>query len=106
LVLTKRWGGELNGFFKKQYYCSNSGVPYVSFETITNNIRFLNSRWGQRMDEVQITKESISKFIILYLNPVTNPEENQKIYSNYDSNSLQNIETKVESAIKIYNSIT
>ena len=100
--LTKRWGGGLDGFFKKQYYCSNIGTPYVSFETITDNIRFLNSRWGQRMGEVQLTKESISKFIILNLNPNTN----QNIYVNYDSNSLQNIETKVESAIKIYNSIT
>jgi hypothetical protein len=54
------------------------------------------------MGEVQLTKESISEFIILNLNPNTN----QNIYVNYDSNSLQNIETKVESAIKIYNSIT
>jgi hypothetical protein len=102
--LKKRWGGSVDGFFKKQYYCSNNGIPYVSFDTIVDNIRFLNSRWGGRMDEVQITKESISKFIILNLNPVTNQEENQKIYLNYDSNSLQNIETNVEKAIKIYNS--
>jgi hypothetical protein len=100
--LTKRWGGNLDGFFKKEYYCSNDGTPYAGFDTIVDNVRFLNSRWGPRIDQFELTKESVSKFIILNLNLNTD----EKIYSKYDSVSLQNIETKVEKAIKIYNSTT
>ena len=98
ITLKDGWGGSLsNYFYNKLYYCSSDNVPYAYFESLENNVKFLVSRWGQRMGDVTgVNKESITKFLILNSSATT---LSSNVYTTYNSTELSNYESKVKVAL-------
>jgi hypothetical protein len=105
--LTSDWGEAAKVFFtKKQYYCAGVGntEPYVIFENLTQNIDFLISRFSGRVSEIkELTPSEITKFIILYGDAAI---ASSNVYTSMNPTNLTNMESKVDMAIKLYNSTT
>jgi hypothetical protein len=105
--LTSDWGEPAKVFFtKKQYYCAGVGntEPYVIFENLTQNIDFLISRFSGRVSEIkELTPSEITKFIILYGDAAI---ASSNVYTSMNPTNLTNMESKVDMAIKLYNSTT
>ena len=95
--------GLVNKFMSnKSYYCTNSGDPYVSFNSIDDNVGLLNDRWVRRVSGVDKDKVSISKFLILNSGPKT--LENN-VYSKMLEKNRKKIEKLVNDSIYLYDSI-
>ena len=93
------WGAISTYFYSKLYYCSSGNVPYAIFENLTNSVKFLIERWGQRMGDVtDISKESITKFLIIN----SGPNRNEDLYNKYSADELVNYQNKVDEAINIF----
>lgn len=100
---TQNWGNPGETYFKKQYYCSPSNIAYATFESKENSINFLVARFKDKVKDYQTTKESITKFLIIYNNSSTTRNDN--VYTTYDQTQKSNIELEVEKALKLYDSI-
>jgi hypothetical protein len=96
------WGNGGNIYFKKQYYCSTFNVAYATFEDAPNSINFLRDRWKDRIKDIQLTKQSITRFLILNNN--TSKVRDENVYTTYNPIEKQNIETLIEKALKLYDS--
>jgi hypothetical protein len=94
---TQRW----NTNFNKQYYCSQNNIPHVVFNTPEDSISFLNGRFKDRVEDVQLTKESITKFLII--NSDTSVQRKIDVYDKFDPKQKLNIESIVEKALNLYN---
>lgn len=98
---TEKWGS-LDTYFSssKKYYCSPSNISYATFDNLDNSVKFVTSKWKNSMFDIQITKESIAKFLILNQN--TSVKRNETIYSSYDPTQKSNIESEVQKAIDLF----
>ena len=83
----------------KTFYCSKTNTPYVSFNSLSDNVGLLKSRWEKRVDNVTKDKVSVTKFLILNSGPVTLKEN---VYSDMDKLDRENIEASVEKSIILY----
>lgn len=107
------WNGELIKFFSGSltnsllsgksldYYCSSNNIPYAVFKSAEQHVNFLNERWKDRVRDIELTKESISEFLIINIGS----KQNKDVYSNMSNNDKLKIENKVQDAINKYNSI-
>jgi hypothetical protein len=100
IKLNEYWGDGSNSYLKgNQYYCSAGNQPFALFNTPTDNINFLISRWSKRVGNIKsITKEELTKFWII------NEDATQKlpnVYSTMDKTQLTNIENEVQKAIDV-----
>lgn len=86
----------------KTFYCSKSNTPYVSFNSLSDNVGLLNSRWEKRVGDVTKDKVSVTKFLILNSGPVT---LKQNVYDDMDKLERENIENLVEKSIILYDII-
>lgn len=103
IKLDKKWGGSLDSFFyKKQYYCSKNNIPYAYFENLGESVEFMVTRWKLRMGKVELTKESITKFLILNSGAISLDDN---VYNTYNKTELSNLESKVQNAINELNSV-
>ncbi len=93
------WGTS-SEYFSKQYYCSSFNVPYVIFESPENSISFLRDRWKDRMSTVELTKESITKYLII--NNDTSVQRKEDVYNKFNSVQKSNIESEVEKALNLF----
>jgi hypothetical protein len=93
------WGAS-GEYFSKQYYCSSFNVPYVIFESPENSISFLRDRWKGRMSTVELTKESITKYLII--NNDTSVQRKEDVYDKFNSVQKSNIESEVEKALNLF----
>jgi len=100
---TDYWGAPGETYFLKHYYCSPSNISYATFNSFTDSVAFMVARWNGKMGDVQVTKESITKFLILYNNSST--KRNDDVYTSYDQTQKANLESSVEKAINDYNAI-
>jgi hypothetical protein len=92
--------GNVNEYFDKQYYCSRFDVPYVIFKSPEKSISFLINRWKDRMTTVELTKESITKYLII--NNDTSIQRSLDVYDKFNTTQKSNIESNVEKALKLY----
>ena len=83
----------------KTFYCSKTNTPYVSFNSLSDNVGLLKSRWEKRVDNVTKDKVSVTKFLILNSGPGTLKEN---VYSDMDKLDRENIEASVEKSIILY----
>jgi hypothetical protein len=97
------WGQSGKTYFRPLYYCSTFNVAYATFEDETKSIQFISDRWEKRVNNVQITKDSITEFLILNNN--TSTVRNKDVYTTYNSTQKQNIESLVEKALNLYDEI-
>jgi hypothetical protein len=104
--LGQNWGDSATYFGGEQYFClsnQSTTLPYAIFDDLSNNITFWLERWKNRTSKVEsITKQNVAKFWILNFG-ATQKAEN--VYSSYPSVDLQNLETKVQEAIDLFNSM-
>lgn len=104
---SENWGNS-DTYFKKDasgrgsYYCSANNIAYVVFNDEIKSIEFLKARFEKRIGNVSLTKESITKFLILNNN--TSKIRNENVYTTYDNTQKQSIESLVDEALKIYDS--
>ena len=96
---TKRWG-TIETYFTNQYFCSQSNVPYVIFDSVEKSVEFLNARFKDRVKNVDLTKESITEFLIL--NNDTSITRTLDVYTKFNPTQKTIIESEVEKALKIY----
>jgi len=96
------WGAS-SKYFSKQYYCSSFNVPYVIFESPENSISFLIDRWKKRMGTVELTKESITKYLII--NNDTSIKRDLDVYNKFNLVQKSNIESEVEKALNLFDQI-
>ena len=103
--LLQDWGPSVEPFFTtKKYYCSDSNVPYISFNSLEQNIDFLISRYKERVGKLNsITAKDITKFLILYGDA---PLSDESVYTSMSSTDVTTIESNVQKAINIYNPVT
>jgi len=104
--LLQDWGPSVEPFFtSKKYYCSNSNTPYVTFNSLNQNVEFLISRYKDRVGKInKITAKDITKFIILYGDAIIPKNEDE--YTTMSSTNITTIESKVQEAINVYNPIS
>jgi hypothetical protein len=102
LDLQQDWN---KNYMEKTYFCSSNNVPYVSFATSDDSLRYLVERWKDRMYQVeQIDAKLITKFYILNFAATNTGSGRQQIYDSYDPTQLSNLESEVQSAINLFNS--
>ena len=102
-VDVRQYWGQSSDYFTKnnQYYCSENNTPFAIFDDLTNCVLFLVERWKGRMGLINnINSIDITKFWVLNSN--TNKMRENNVYDTYDPIQLKNIETTVDSAIKIF----
>ena len=101
---TQKWGS-IESYFapNKNYYCSPSNISYATFSDLGSSISFVSSKWGGRISEVELTKESITKFLILNNN--SSVKRDDSVYDTYDPTQKSNLENKVQKAMTDYASI-
>ena len=100
LDLQQDWN---KNYMEKTYFCSSSNVPFVSFATSDDSLKYLVERWKDRMYKVeQIDAKTIAKFYIEQFAAQTLNRED--IYNSYDPTQLSNLESEVQSAINLFNS--
>ena len=98
LPLNRDW--PLN-YFQFRYFCSTDNIPFASFKTPDDSIRFLRDKWlafQPILNNVNTAKE-ITKF---WINNFAGASSSA--YDTFDPNQLSNIETEVQKAIDLYNS--
>ena len=101
LDLQQDWN---KNYMEKTYFCSSNNVPYVSFATADDSLKYLVERWKDRMYQVeQIDAKSITKFYICQFAAQTLNRDTE-IYNTYDPTQLSNLESEVQSAINLFNS--
>jgi len=103
--LLQDWGPSVNEFFTtKKYYCSNSNTPYITFNSLNQNVDFLISRYEKRVGQIKsITTKDISRFLILYGESAVYPDN---VYTSMNPTDITTIESNVQNAIDIYSPIT
>ncbi len=70
------------------------------FESPENSISFLRDRWKGRMSTVELTKESITKYLII--NNDTSVQRKEDVYNKFNSVQKSNIESEVEKALNLF----
>ena len=103
--LLQDWGPSIEAFFKtKKYYCSDSNKPYITFNSLNQNVDFLISRYKDRVNTIkEITAKDITKFIILYGDAVISDDS---VYTTMNPTDIKTIESRVQDAINVYNPIS
>lgn len=103
--LLQDWGPSVEPFFTtKKYYCGTSNTPYVTFDTLSQNVDFLISRYEKRVSDIKtISATDIAKFIILNGDAGISPES---VYTSMSSTDIKTIESNVQKAIDIINPLT
>jgi hypothetical protein len=101
--LLQDWGPSVEVFFTtKKYYCSDSNTPYVTFNSLNQNIDFLISRYEKRVGNIAtISATDIAKFIIL--NSDAGIPTSDSVYTSMSTTDIKTIESNVQNAINIYN---
>ena len=101
--LLQDWGPSISVFFTtKKYYCSNSNTPYVTFNSLNQNIDFLISRYKDRVGDIKsISATDIAKFLILYGN--ADIPKSDSVYTTMNPTDITTIESNVQNAINKYN---
>jgi hypothetical protein len=101
--LLQDWGPSVEVFFTtKKYYCSDSNTPYVTFNSLNQNIDFLISRYEKRVGNIAtISATDIAKFIIL--NSDAGIPTSDSVYTSMSATDIKTIESNVQNAINIYN---
>jgi hypothetical protein len=101
--LLQDWGPSISVFFTtKKYYCSNSNTPYVTFNSLNQNIDFLISRYKDRVGDIKsISATDIAKFLILYGN--ADIPKSDSVYTTMNPTDITTIENNVQNAINQYN---
>ena len=105
--LLQDWGPSVEPFFtSKKYYCSSvDNKPYVTFDSLTQNVNFLISRYKDRVGDIKsITATDITKFLILYGD--ANIPADDSIYKRMSSTDIATIESNVQKAIETFNQST
>jgi hypothetical protein len=100
--LKQDWGPSVETFFTtKKYYCSDSNIPYITFQSLNQNIDFLISRYKDRVGKINsISAKDITKFLILYGESGVLPETE---YTTLNPTDVTTIESNVQNAINVYN---
>jgi hypothetical protein len=100
--LLQDWGPSVEPFFTtKKYYCGDSNTPYVTFNSLNQNIDFLISRYKDRVATINsISATDITKFIILNGDAGISPDS---VYTSMSSTDIKTIENNVQKAINEYN---
>jgi len=100
--LKQDWGPSVETFFTtKKYYCSDSNIPYVTFQSLNQNIDFLISRYKDRVGKINsISAKDITKFLILYGESGVLPDTE---YTTLNPTDVTTIESNVQNAINVYN---
>jgi len=103
--LLQYWGPSIEPFFTtKKYYCSDSNKPYVVFDSLSQNVDFLISRYEKRVGDIStISATDITKFIILNADSVISPDS---VYTSMSSTDIKTIETRVQESIQKFNPIS
>jgi hypothetical protein len=103
--LLQDWGPSVEPFFTtKKYYCGDSNTPYVTFDSLNQNIDFLISRYENRVGTIKsISTTDITKFIILNGDSGISPDS---VYTSMSSTDIKTMESNVQKAIDIYSPIT
>jgi hypothetical protein len=101
--LSQDWGPSIEPFFTtKKYYCSDSNIPYVTFNSLNQNIEFLISRYKDRVGTINsINAKDITKFLILYGD--ADIPKSDSVYTTMNPTDITTIESNVQNAINIYN---
>lgn len=103
ITIEKYWGGTSSYFVDNVYYCGNDNFPYAFFNSLSDNVKFLVARWSKRMGTVEVTKQSITKFIILNIEPTIKSES---VYNGFSQEDLSFLESKVEKAITFFDGLS
>ena len=105
--LTEPRPGSLSEFAQKKYFCGSTTqatIPYVQFNEVDSNMRFLAKIWDQRMLPVKIEAESITKFWIQNKGSIKNGSSlTNEITTLEKSGEYGQIRDLVDTAIKLYN---
>ena len=97
------WGEIGNKYFtQKKFYCSSNQIPYVYFNSVQDSVNFLVERWAPKIGQVEVSTESITKF--LFLNQTSETADNN-IYTSAKETDIMNIRYYVQEAINIWNII-
>jgi hypothetical protein len=101
--LNQDWGPSVEPFFTtKKYYCGDSNTPYVTFNSLNQNIDFLISRYKDRVSTIKsISATDITKFIIMYGDAAIPTSDS--VYTSMSSTYIKTIESNVQKAINEYN---
>jgi hypothetical protein len=99
--LKQDWGPSVEPFFTtKKYYCSDSNTPYVTFDSLNQNIDFLISRYKDRVGTINnINAKDITKFLILYGD--ADIPKSDSVYTTMNPTDITTIESNVQKAINI-----
>jgi hypothetical protein len=103
--LLQDWGPSVEPFFTtKKYYCSDSNTPYVTFDSLNQNVEFLISRYQNRVGNIAtISSKDIAKFIILNGDAGISPDS---VYTSMSSTDIKTIESRVEESIQKFGPIS
>jgi len=103
--LLQDWGPSVEPFFTtKKYYCGDSNTPYVTFDSLNQNVDFLISRYEKRIGNIKsISATDITKFIILNGDAGISPES---VYTSMSSTDIKTIESNVQESIQKFNPIS
>jgi hypothetical protein len=116
-------GGSLYWFPKREFICLQTNgenpTPYAVFETDDKNILMLLERWNKRTSQIKqsttnVTPGLVSEITKFWILNFTSDKRYtydadgnivENVYSTMDKNQLSNLETKVNTALKIYKSL-
>ena len=99
------WGQAANqNFVDGYYYCSKSNTAYPAFKDTSSSVNMLVQRWSQRVGSIQTdTAKDIAKFWVINANsPI---QRNDDVYNKLSDTEKTNIESNVQKAIDVFNSI-
>lgn len=102
LKLNQDWG---QNYMKPSYFCSSDNTPYASFSSAKDSIKFLTERFAGRMVKLEnpVDEKSITKFWIE--NFSANNSGTQQLYSSFNLDQLNSIQSKVQKALNLFNSL-
>jgi hypothetical protein len=103
--LLQDWGPSVEPFFTtKKYYCGNSNTPYVTFDSLTQNVDFLISRYKDRVGNIKtISATDITKFIILNGDAGIS---DSSVYTTMNPTDIKTMESRVQESIQKFNPIS
>jgi hypothetical protein len=103
--LLQNWGQSGVSFFRQQFYCSSTNLPYSVFDSLSSHILFLKTRFEKRTSLLpKITAKDITKFYTLYFSA---NQKNIDVYNKLvqqNPSQLSEIENKVQQAIDTFKS--
>jgi hypothetical protein len=106
ITLNQYWGNAtfINGY----YYCSSRNVPNASFESFSDVVTMMVNRWSQRMGS--LTDDSVTQITKYWILNANTADKNKKltpvnVYDQMSATDKSNIESKVQSAINIFNGV-